>query len=45
MEFLYHELCAAILPPHSLAEVLGEWEESVEQLAEPARKRPRFAFS
>ena len=34
----------AILPLHSLAETLGDWDEIAEQLAEPSRKRLRYAF-
>ena len=41
---MYHELCLAILPPHSLAEILGDWDEIVAGLAEPPRKRKRYAF-
>ena len=44
IEFMYHEICMAILPPHSLAETLRDWDEIAEQLAEPNRKRPRYAF-
>jgi hypothetical protein len=42
---MFHELRMAILPPHNLAEILGDWDEITEQLAEPSRKRPRYAFS
>jgi hypothetical protein len=41
---MYHEICMAILPPHSLAETLRAWDEIAEQLAEPSRERSRYAF-
>jgi len=41
---MYHEICMAILPSHSLAETLRDWDEIAEQLAEPNRKRLRYAF-
>jgi hypothetical protein len=42
---MYHEVCMAILPHHSLAETLRDWDEIAERLAEPSRKRRRYAFS
>ena len=42
---MFHEVSMAILPSHSLAETLGDWDEIAEQLAEPSRKRLRYAFS
>ena len=42
---MYHEICMAILPSHGLAETFGDWDEIARQLAEPNRKRPRYAFS
>ena len=42
---MYHEVCTAILPPHNLAETLRDWDEIAGQLAEPSRKRRRYAFS
>jgi hypothetical protein len=42
---MFHEVYLAILPAHSLAETLGDWDEIAEQLAEPSRKRLRYAFS
>lgn len=39
---MYHEICMAILPPHSLAETFRDWGKIVEQLAEPSRKRSRY---
>jgi len=44
IEFMYHELCMAILPPHSLNDTFRDWDEISERLAEPSRKRPRYAF-
>jgi hypothetical protein len=41
---MYHEICMAILPPHSLAETFRDWDEISWQLAEPSRKRSRYAF-
>jgi len=41
---MFHEVSMAILPPHSLAETFGDWDEIAEQLAEPSRKRLRYAF-
>jgi hypothetical protein len=41
---MYHEVCIAILPPHSLAEIFGTWDEIAERLAEPTRKRDRYAY-
>ena len=42
---MFLEVSMAILPPHSLAETFGDWDEIAEQLAEPSRKRLRYAFS
>lgn len=44
IEFMYHEVCMAILPPHTLAKTFCDWDEIAEQLAEPNRKRPRYVF-
>jgi hypothetical protein len=41
---MFHEVSMAILPPSHLAEILGDWGEIAEQLAEPSRKRLRYAF-
>jgi hypothetical protein len=41
---MYHEACRAILPTASLAETLRDWDEIVEQLAEPARNRARYEY-
>ena len=42
---MYHEVCMATLPPHSLAETFRDWDEIVEQLAESSRNRSRYVFS
>jgi hypothetical protein len=34
----------AILPPHRLSETFRDWDEISERLAEPSRRRPRYAF-
>jgi hypothetical protein len=39
---MFHEICMAILPPHSLAETFRDWDEIIVRLAEPSRKRPRY---
>ena len=44
VEFMYHEICMAILPQHSLAATFRDWEEIAEQLAEPNRKRTRYRY-
>ncbi len=41
---MYHEVCMAIAPPHSLAETFRDWDLIAAQLAEPNRKRSRYAF-
>jgi hypothetical protein len=41
---MYHEVCMAILPTHSLSETFRDWDEISERLAEPNRRRPRYAF-
>jgi len=42
---MFHEVCMAILPPHNLAEAFRDWDQIAERLAEPNRKRSRYAFS
>jgi hypothetical protein len=42
---MFHQLCAVILPSQRLAEVFRDWEEIVERLAEPQRKRGRFELT
>jgi hypothetical protein len=42
---MFHEVCLAILPPHSLAETFRDWDEIAVTLAEPSRKRTRYVFS
>jgi len=44
IEFMYHEVCRAILPSHSLVETLRDWDEISERLAEPSRRRIRYAY-
>jgi hypothetical protein len=44
-EFMFREICMAILPLHSLASTFCDWEDIVERLAEPPRKRSRYSFS
>jgi len=41
---MYHEVCEAILPRHSLAETFRDWDEIAEQLAESSRQRSRYVF-
>jgi hypothetical protein len=41
---MYHEACLAIEPPHNLAEIFRDWDEIVDRLAEPSRKRSRYVF-
>jgi hypothetical protein len=33
---MFHEICMAILPPHSLTETLRDWDKLKELLAEPS---------
>lgn len=42
---MFHEIGMAVAPLHSLSETFRDWDEIQEQLAEPARKRRRYAFS
>ena len=42
---MYHEVCMAILPSHSLAETFWDWDDIAEQLAEPNRQRSRYIHS
>jgi hypothetical protein len=41
---MFHQVCAAILPPQRLVEVFRDWDEIAEGLAEPARARFRYVF-
>jgi len=41
---MFRELCMAILPLHSLSSTFRDWNDIVEQLAEPSRKRARYSF-
>jgi hypothetical protein len=45
IEFMFRQVCLVILPPVSLAQTLGEWDEIAEGLAEPPRRRLRYAYS
>ena len=45
IEFMFHEIQAVILPSPSLAQTLRDWSEIAEGLAEPPRKRVRYAYS
>jgi hypothetical protein len=40
---MFHQACGAILPPQRLVEVFRDWDEIIEALAEPQRKRSRYA--
>jgi hypothetical protein len=42
---MFHQACSAILPPQRLAEVLRDWDEITDGLAEPLRKRARYLLS
>ena len=41
---MYREICAATLPIQSLAKTLDNWGEIARGLAEPKRKRNRYAY-
>lgn len=41
---MFHEVCMAISPPHSLSATFSDWAEIVERLAEPPRKRSRYSY-
>jgi hypothetical protein len=41
---MYHEACRAIIPPTSLAETFRDWNDISEKLAEPSRRRSRYAY-
>ena len=43
-EFMLHEVCLAIAPPHNLSTTLREWEQIIPKLAEPARIRRRYHY-
>ena len=42
MEYMFREVCAAILPANGLVNTLGDWPKIAMQLAESKRKRMRF---
>jgi hypothetical protein len=41
---MFHQIRMAISPPHGLAETFRDWDEIVERLAEPSRKRLRYGY-
>jgi|GraSoi_2013_80cm_1033760.scaffolds.fasta_scaffold13397_2 hypothetical protein len=43
--FMLRELRHAILPPHHLTNIFRDWKTIVAQLAEPRRRRRRYAYS
>ncbi len=43
--FMLREVRHAILPPHQLSTIFGQWGDIVAQLAESRRKRQRYAFT
>jgi hypothetical protein len=42
---MFDEIRMALIPQHSLAETFRDWDEIAGKLAEPSRKRLRYAFS
>jgi hypothetical protein len=42
--FMLRELRHALLPPHGLVRTLRDWDEITAKLAEPPRRRCRYAF-
>lgn len=42
MEYMFREVCAAILPANGIAKTLVDWPNIAKQLAESKRKRKRF---
>lgn len=42
VEYMFREVCAAILPANGLAETLSDWPEIAKRLAESKRRRKRF---
>jgi len=44
-EFMYHEICAVLLPPVSLTRTLSQWNDIVRLLSESKRSRPRQLIS
>ena len=43
-EFMYREICAAILPVQGLAKTMDKWNEIARGLSESKRKRGRYAY-
>jgi hypothetical protein len=42
MDYMFREICAAILPANGLVNTLGNWPKIAMKLAESKRKRKRF---
>lgn len=42
MEYMFREVCAAILPANGIAKTIADWTNIAQQLAESKRKRKRF---
>ena len=42
MEYMFREVCAAILPANGLVNTLSNWPKIAKRLAESKRKRKRF---
>ena len=41
---MFRQVCAVILPPVRLPETFRDWNRIAEGLAEPPRRRARYAF-
>ena len=44
MDYMFREVCAAILPANGLAKTLSDWPEIAMRLAESKRRRKRFSL-
>ena len=44
MEYMFREICAAILPANGLATTLSNWPKIAKRLAESKRSRKRFSL-
>jgi hypothetical protein len=44
MEYMFREVCAAILPANGIANTLADWPNIAKQIAESKRKRKRFTI-
>ena len=42
MEYMFREVCAAILPANGLVNTLSNWPKIAKRLAESKRKQKRF---